>query len=404
MRVKTRKGRNIVIEINARVLHDRNNRIIGRAGVVRDISEEFALREQVKEFTVDIGNVLHSYSSILISVHHSIRAVIDSLGIDPFEGEETLLIEREMAVLQQPTANLIFSLDRLNGVVTARGVSNLIQQNQWLELQHSIEKLNHVKDIPYLEFRLPTLREIVQHIIDICRKIEVVKQIQDMVLQVRNAAEELLRICSLINLHYASDAIIAIGQQVRSLREYVIFGARKNEPKIACKIGELIFHAVIKMEEFARSQGVVIKTKVNTPNIYVKVVERDVVRALTNLLHNAIKYSWCRNKGESLWILIRSLTNKDNQISIEFENFGVPIPKEEISQDLIFQIGYRGRLSSDRGRMGTGVGLSDSRRVAREYGGNMIIKSRPAFPARRDDDYNHPFLTTAVFTLPILTR
>jgi signal transduction histidine kinase len=158
------------------------------------------------------------------------------------------------------------------------------------------------------------------------------------------------------------------------------------------------------MEEFARNQRVIIKNKVDTPDIQVKVVERNVVRTLTNLLHNAIKYSWSRDKGEPPWISIRSSINPQNKIIIDFENFGVPIAREEIDQELIFQIGYRGRLSSDKGRMGTGVGLSDSRRVARDHGGDVIIKSRPAAPDGKDDYYTQPFLTTVTFLLPIFTR
>ncbi|MCL5037435.1 MAG: sensor histidine kinase [Chloroflexi bacterium] len=131
------------------------------------------------------------------------------------------------------------------------------------------------------------------------------------------------------------------------------------------------------------------------------VAKRDVVRAISNLIHNAIKYSWNRDSDEKRWVTIRSKI-VDKEVWIEFENFGVPITKEEIDHEIIFEIGVRGRLSHDRGRTGTGVGLSDARRIARRHGGDVVISSRPVSPGGREDDYlKNPFITTAILKLPL---
>ena len=87
-----------------------------------------------------------------------------------------------------------------------------------------------------------------------------------------------------------------------------------------------------------------------------------------------------------------------------FENWGVPIPKGEIDQGLVFHLGYRGKLSSDRGRVGTGIGLTDARRVSRDHDGDVTIDSRPALFGGREDDYKQPFLTTVTLILPVHSK
>jgi signal transduction histidine kinase len=88
------------------------------------------------------------------------------------------------------------------------------------------------------------------------------------------------------------------------------------------------------------------------------------------------------------------------RVGVTFENFGVPIPRDEIEKELIFQIGYRGRLSGDRGRLGTGIGLTDARNVARRYKGDVQVESKPASRDAAPGDYTVPYLTSVTFWLP----
>lgn len=134
-------------------------------------------------------------------------------------------------------------------------------------------------------------------------------------------------------------------------------------------------------------------------HVVVEVDERSIARALSNLLHNAVKYSWARHAERDPWVSINTRVSGD-KVFIEIENWGVPITKDELQQGLIFQIGYRGRLSSDRGRVGTGIGLTDALRVAQMHGGDVSVRSMPAVFAGNEDDYSQPFLTTVSLSLP----
>jgi signal transduction histidine kinase len=85
---------------------------------------------------------------------------------------------------------------------------------------------------------------------------------------------------------------------------------------------------------------------------------------------------------------------------VSVENWGVPVPAEEIEGGLVFRIGFRGRMSGDRGRPGTGVGLADSLAIARAYLGTVEIQSRPAVGGDAAN-YGQAFVTTAHFEIPV---
>jgi signal transduction histidine kinase len=61
-------------------------------------------------------------------------------------------------------------------------------------------------------------------------------------------------------------------------------------------------------------------------------------------------------------------------------------------------------IEVNRGRLGTGVGLTDALRVAEAHGGYVEIESNPAFRSIFDEKdknyYNQPFLTSATMILP----
>jgi signal transduction histidine kinase len=334
-------------------------------------------------------------------VQHSLDPLRKALGSDPFEGNVAPTPEEADAVLAKPAARLARSLAKLLTFADSERGSTALPAEQWDELSRLPELFREYRHtIPTLEFRPSALRDASRKVIEACTRVQKGVLPREPVRQVERDAEALERIAVHIELYLARTAILQMDHQVFTMREFVTGGAREEEPRSVCQLPDLVGEATQRLVEFARNQGVEIEHREGCPRAMVKVAERAVVRALTSLLHNAIKYSWHPAPGRRRWVTVDCAV-VGGHVQVTFQNYGVPIARDEIQQELIFQVGYRGRLSRDRGRMGTGIGLADARAVARDHGGDVTIASRPAHTDMEDDPYSVPFLTTATLILPL---
>ncbi len=123
-------------------------------------------------------------------------------------------------------------------------------------------------------------------------------------------------------------------------------------------------------------------------------LQPDIQRAIDNILSNAVKYSWTLRDGQA-WVDVRVMQVGDCA-HVEVENWGVPIAPDELTSGSIFEFMSRGKHSSDRARTGTGIGLWDTRSVARRHGGDVDIRTRPA----RAVGDGPPHIITATLILP----
>jgi ammonium transporter len=98
------------------------------------------------------------------------------------------------------------------------------------------------------------------------------------------------------------------------------------------------------------------------------VTDRDKVnQILLNLLSNAIKYT---DEG-TIGVRAEAV---DRRLRVSVSDTGVGIPSGELGR--IFDEFHRADSSSARGRRGTGLGLTISRRLARTLGGDVSAESR----------------------------
>lgn len=141
-----------------------------------------------------------------------------------------------------------------------------------------------------------------------------------------------------------------------------------------------------------------IKTAQSAKDAKVSVVRPDVLRALNAILDNAVKYNATLKAPNKAWIKV-DISAKDGKLAVDVESWGVPITREELADDLVFEKGYRGQYA---GINGSGYGLSYARGVARTHGGDVVIlHSKPARRGARADDYAQEFLTSVRLSLPI---
>jgi signal transduction histidine kinase len=123
------------------------------------------------------------------------------------------------------------------------------------------------------------------------------------------------------------------------------------------------FISEIKPVADAGSIGIAVKY---APESCMVMVDRNkILQVLTNLTHNAIKYS---PEGATVEIRVR---NTDGNIITEVEDHGKGIPEEDLPR--IFEKFYQARYT--RGHGGIGLGLAISRGIVDAHGGKMYARS-----------------------------
>ena len=66
----------------------------------------------------------------------------------------------------------------------------------------------------------------------------------------------------------------------------------------------------------------------------------------------------------------------------------------------LFEYGYRGELSLDHNRTGSGIGLTDVHQTVQKHHGEIDIYSNPAPGNTTKGDYTVPFVTKITVILP----
>jgi PAS domain S-box-containing protein len=400
IRIKTHDGKSPWIHVTCTLLRNHESEVIGRVGVIRDVSEEEPLRRQMKELTADIGNLLHTYSSTLHTVVTSTRPGIDTLLRNPAEhilpGSESLVghVRREARLLGQLVNAFV------TGCADDEHTLAVLGSEAWEWLQGLQDRINELGGtISHPELMTPTFYDIAVEVHDLfyARSDQLERNSSRAIM---NQAWLVERLCARAGLQRAKEAAIVMDYTTRSLREFIIRGERPEEPVSMYRVADLIEAAAHNVADYAREKGVIIDRRGLSRTLKVRVVERDVVRALANLLHNAIKYSWSR-RGKTPRVQVRierEQVPRRSGVRIEIENYGVPIPADE--HERIFQFGFRGRLAADRRRMGTGIGLTDAKQVVESHAGDLTITSRPVRVGAANDDYSQPSITTVTVFLP----
>lgn len=411
-------GADVFVECFCQPLRDpATQEVVGYVGCLADITAEHEakrheaeLQQKVQELTIDIGRVLHANTTTLIMAQQTLDAVVEVLGDSPFDllGDSQPIMGDTDGLLLDAAARLADMIDRLAEAGDPERRLKALPAAKWDLLLARAEFLRHIQETVKLpEMRLPVLRKAAHQVAEICREVQPKALAREIVRDTQQAAAQLERLVCLIDAVNTRNTIIQMDYTLRALREFITADVREPEQRERLSVGRLIEQAIAQLAAFARSSNVEIVLRDRAPDAAVDGNERDLVRALTNLLHNAIKYTWTRQRSGAPWVTIRTAV-QEGMACVEFENWGVPIARDELKKDLIFQLGYRGMWATDRGRLGTGIGLTDALRVAQAHRGDLRAVSKPASPSQHSQDgteyYKQPFVTTFSFCLPLAGR
>ncbi len=120
-----------------------------------------------------------------------------------------------------------------------------------------------------------------------------------------------------------------------------------------------------EIQHYAENNGVSVKAGYLPEECRVYMDKNKILRVLTNLTHNAIKYS---EKGTDVEL---RLDMSNGHIIVEIEDHGKGIPEEDIP--LIFEKFYQSKAT--RGHSGIGLGLAISKSIVEAHGGKIYAKS-----------------------------
>jgi len=406
------RDRNLYVEDYCKIMQNGQGHVSGFVGCMVDITSDFEskqhereLQERVEELTFDIGRILHANTTTLVMVIQSLNSVIQAFISNPFDGYGLPSIEEIESELTEQASRLASAIERFIKTGDDERRSKALPGHKWEMLTNQIEALRDFKErIPVLESQPVALRVSAHSIGQISQSIVPGSLPRESVRELQQAAWHLERLTTLIDVLKTRTAVMQMDYTLQSLREYITADVRETAKRATMTVESLIEQVVSRLASYAQSSRVDIKTY-HIVDAKVMVNEREIVRALSNLLHNAIKYTWRRDQTKAPWVSIH--TKLDNQkVNIEFENWGVPVSKEEIEEGLVFKLGYRGKWSTDRGRLGTGIGLTDSRRIAEAHGGGMLIESHPTriYKESHEGYFKQPFLTKVTLYLQITSN
>ncbi len=130
----------------------------------------------------------------------------------------------------------------------------------------------------------------------------------------------------------------------------------------------LAANAVEAAASFANANHIAIVTEGIPSGLHIQGNERELVRALVNLIDNAVRYSPARSEVR---VQVETLP-EDVDLSVIDQGEG--IPRAELER--IFERFYRVDRARSRETGGTGLGLAITRHVATNHGGQILVESK----------------------------
>jgi len=140
-------------------------------------------------------------------------------------------------------------------------------------------------------------------------------------------------------------------------------------PMAPVSMAEVVERSVDATASFARANDVGIDVGPVPDELWVAGDRRQLVRALTNLLDNAVRYS---EEGATVVVSVERL---ETFTSISVRDHGVGIPRIDLER--VFERFYRVDRARSRDTGGTGLGLAIVRHVAQLHGGRILVQSKP---------------------------
>ena len=134
-------------------------------------------------------------------------------------------------------------------------------------------------------------------------------------------------------------------------------------------VDDVISRSIDKVNVFASTQRVELAAVGIPSGLTVTGDRRALVRALANLIDNAVRYS---EPDSQVTVIVEDLADS---VALSVRDEGVGIPRTELER--VFERFYRVDRARSRETGGTGLGLAIVRHVAGNHGGRVTVESKP---------------------------
>ena len=278
-----------------------------------------ALQNKYEELTNFIGRFLHANASTLLTVAHSLNIAIQILSPSPFKSDGVPTTEEAEQVLTPYAGQLANAIEELFIVAKQHGDENSLPTEEWDRLKKCKSALHDfTQRLTSPELAVAILRYVSHSVNQICKEHTFRTLPGEVIANLQQTAWQLERVTSLITILRTRIDVLDTDYELRSARDFIVFNLRESKKVARIPISHLIEKSIEDLSSYAQDSGVLIKV-VNNQDGIIEVNEREVVRAISHLLHNAIKYSWKR-VGEQQSSVSVSARIQDQFVKIEIEN------------------------------------------------------------------------------------
>jgi PAS domain S-box-containing protein len=401
------------IKIYCYPTEDEEGNIIGRVGTVMDVTEKIEL-ERIIETRKDIQRFIHGFIAPMMSIHATSQVVAREVerGVGIKYGLE------DMTRLQEKKRNTMHLFEEMKTVseALAEKIGNIIVLCRAEPAFHKrhIQVLDGIKGSLEKE-----IKDIVRRIIEV-RKLhkDAYGELNDVLAFIRTEREiqnsrgitDIIKSCFIdldeldnTYLLYLTQSILNKSKiayhDVEGLRHLMMrVGTDSSEPLIQfqpANLQDMIEDTIDMYRIDASLKGISIRFSRGKISD-VEISRTHIERMLSYIIQNAVKYSFKRDG----YIHV-DLKVKGKDVQIDVEDYGVGILHDEIESGKIFEYGYRGKFSRDRNRTGSGIGLSEAKRISEAHGGHIRVESIPVGDLKGEITHSTPHKTTISIILPI---
>jgi two-component system phosphate regulon sensor histidine kinase PhoR len=134
----------------------------------------------------------------------------------------------------------------------------------------------------------------------------------------------------------------------------------------------IICQVVDGLQMLARDRGVDVQTTIPTGPLLVLGDRDELLRAIENLVENALKYA-ASGKRVDILLGVGKGTDGTREACIAVKDYGPGIPPEHLPR--LTERFYRVDVADSRAQGGTGLGLALVKHILNRHGGRLSIES-----------------------------